>query len=61
MATRWIVAGSIVIAAFVLGEYYYQGESRKADAVIMKACMDHGGSFYVSWNWRPTCTLKATQ
>lgn len=52
---------AVVAAAFIAGAFYYEAEEKRADAVVMTACIEHGGSFYVSWNWKPVCELKGSK
>lgn len=56
--TPWFV-GTILLVALILGGFHYAAEQSKADALVVKACIERGGSFYVSWNWRNVCELKA--
>lgn len=52
------IAGAVVASAFIIGVLYYYTEQAKSDAIIMTACINAGGSFYISWNWKPVCTLE---
>jgi hypothetical protein len=52
------LAGGIVIAAFILGCFYYAGESKKAETQFMSTCVEKGGHFYQTWNWRDVCEFK---
>jgi hypothetical protein len=52
------VAVGIVIAAFILGCFYYAVESKKAETQFMSTCVEKGGYFYQSWNWKTVCEFK---
>lgn len=61
MRTSVVLSLGLVASAFILGGYYYQSEAKKVDAAIIEICIQRGGAFYISWNWKPVCTLKGAK